>query len=214
MASLFFLSAKCGKEDLDLGNEACQIQVTAIDSRGLDGCNWLFRLEDGSMLEPVDMPISLSNQLSDGLEFTIGFEEHNAPSICMAGRTVKINCFEIKGAQLDCEKHGSTRFRANEDDSVFDHPEFDIISMENLNSLIEIKLMSRSCSDTQWELILDKEDFSAVIPERKASVKIHGELCKNWVESTICFPKTGIMHETTINITNNKGKSHRIRVRP
>lgn len=62
------------------------------DYAGLDGCRWLFELEDGQRLEPVNLH-QYDFELKDGLEVSIQFTEAtDMMSICMAGKMVNITC--------------------------------------------------------------------------------------------------------------------------
>ncbi|MEE4176401.1 MAG: hypothetical protein V2I46_02710 [Bacteroides sp.] len=62
------------------------------DYAGLDGCRWLFELEDGQRLEPVNLH-QYDVELQDGLKVTITYTEAtDMMSICMAGKMVNITC--------------------------------------------------------------------------------------------------------------------------
>jgi hypothetical protein len=59
---------------------------------GLDGCTWVFELEDGQRLEPVNLH-QYELELKDGLEVSIQYTEAtDMMSICMAGKMVNITC--------------------------------------------------------------------------------------------------------------------------
>jgi len=89
----------------DFPTTACSTLATVKDMRGLDGCGYVFVLDNGQKLEPVSIagwygttpqtnePTNpLQNfALSDGLRVSIGYKEVNAGSICMIGKTVEIN---------------------------------------------------------------------------------------------------------------------------
>jgi len=62
------------------------------DYTGLDGCRWVFELEDGQRLEPINLH-EYDFELTDGQKVKITFTE--APdmmSICMVGKMVNITC--------------------------------------------------------------------------------------------------------------------------
>lgn len=62
------------------------------DLSGLDGCTWVFELEDGQRLEPVNLH-QYDLELKDGLEVKIQYAEAtDMMSICMAGKMVNISC--------------------------------------------------------------------------------------------------------------------------
>lgn len=85
----------------------CSTPATVRDLTGLDGCGWVFELEDGTRLEPLagiprcgfgelskegsEDPLA-SFEFVDGKKVFISYEKTNRPSICMVGPTVKITC--------------------------------------------------------------------------------------------------------------------------
>jgi hypothetical protein len=105
-AILFVSSAlfMCAEENVD--KEGCGTRATVRDLTGLDGCGFVFELEDGTRLEPVFLfwcgtpPISEEQQKDplynfefvDGKQVLIDYELSTSPSICMVGQTVKITC--------------------------------------------------------------------------------------------------------------------------
>ena len=58
---------------------------------GLDGCGWVFELNDGAKLEPVNLS-DFELDLVEGKCFSIKYEDAEAFSICMVGKTVSITC--------------------------------------------------------------------------------------------------------------------------
>jgi hypothetical protein len=105
----FFLLAvtcfNCAYDDLDGSSAGCTTRATVVDLTGLDGCGWVFELEDGTRLEPMmvfrcgtpPMPDEALNPLDkfefvNGKRVLIGYEETHSMSICMVGPTVKITC--------------------------------------------------------------------------------------------------------------------------
>ena len=90
----------------DLTAAACATPATIKDMRGLDGCGYVFVLDNGQKLEPVSIasPNNTSPQANeltyqlqnfsfkDGQRVKIAYKEINAVSICMVGQTVEITC--------------------------------------------------------------------------------------------------------------------------
>jgi len=84
------------------------VRATVRDLTGLDGCGFVFELEDGTRLEPnrigycgtPPLPKEITEdplfnfEFVDGKQVIIGFEEVGGASICMVGAIVKINCLE------------------------------------------------------------------------------------------------------------------------
>lgn len=105
ITATFILSAWQCSDDAIKPNQ-CAIPATIRDLTGLDGCGWVFELEDGSRLEPVDIfrcgtpPVPedqpedvLANfELVDGKRVMISYTEIDAVSACMVGKMVTITC--------------------------------------------------------------------------------------------------------------------------
>lgn len=85
------------------------VRATVRDLTGLDGCGFVFELEDGTRLEPNrigycgtgPLPKEITEdplfdfEFIDGKQVIIGFEEVDGmASICMVGPIVKITCLE------------------------------------------------------------------------------------------------------------------------
>lgn len=85
------------------------VRATVRDLTGLDGCGFVFELEDGTRLEPNrigycgtgPLPKEITEdplynfEWIDGKEVIIGFEEvEGVVGICMVGPIVKITCLE------------------------------------------------------------------------------------------------------------------------
>jgi hypothetical protein len=94
----------CDDDDMQ-----CTIHATVKDLTGLDGCGFVFELEDGSRIEPIrpslfcgtpPLPKEITENPLYGFEFIdgkrvkISFEETGSPSICMVGLVVKVTCIE------------------------------------------------------------------------------------------------------------------------
>ena len=99
----------CNTSEIRPDKSKCTTEATVRDLTGLDGCGFVFELNDGTRLEPVRLffcgtpPLpkevtedALYNfQFIDGKKVMIGYEELTGyASICMAGKTVKITCLE------------------------------------------------------------------------------------------------------------------------
>lgn len=99
----------CSEEDIT--NVSCDqaVPATVRDLSGLDGCGFVFELEDGSKLEPFmlgycgtpPLPKEVTEnplynfEWVDGKQVLIGYEVvPDAASICMVGKIVKITCLE------------------------------------------------------------------------------------------------------------------------
>jgi hypothetical protein len=67
---------------------------TVVDMRGLDGCGFNIRLDNGNILEPTNLDkypkLIINNQR---IRFTY-MEVDNMASICMVGTMVEITCAE------------------------------------------------------------------------------------------------------------------------
>ena len=97
------------EEEID-PSVSCSIGVEATirDLTGLDGCGFVFELNDGTRLEPLRLDYCgtppLPKEITEdplynliwvnGKRVKIGYEVTKAVSVCMAGPIVKINCLE------------------------------------------------------------------------------------------------------------------------
>ena len=63
------------------------IFVTVVDMRSLDGCGFVFRREDETLLIPVNMPDSLK---VINLKLYVNCSEVKSMSTCMAGKLVEL----------------------------------------------------------------------------------------------------------------------------
>lgn len=104
-ATSIFVSCDEGRE-VD-AEPACEVRATVRDLTGLDGCGFVFELEDGTRLEPLRIgfcgtPPMPKDQTKDplyGFEFVDGKTvkisyklAENGGSICMVGPVVHITC--------------------------------------------------------------------------------------------------------------------------
>jgi hypothetical protein len=115
MKNIFFLSVivfiaiSCKKEEVTTTKAACTTVATVRDLRGLDGCGFVFELENGKRLEPLmlfycgtpPLPSEVTEnplnnfEFVDGKKVKIGYEIlENQVSICMVGDVVKITCLQ------------------------------------------------------------------------------------------------------------------------
>ena len=93
----------CDDENDD---QSCLTHATVRDLTGLDGCGWVFELEDGTRLEPLrllycgtpPLPKEVTEDplykfdFVDGKQVLINYETVESPGICMVGPVVKITC--------------------------------------------------------------------------------------------------------------------------
>jgi hypothetical protein len=97
----------CDTEQQEEPAPVCEVNATVRDLRGLDGCGFVFELEDGTRLEPIRVfycgtpPLAAEIQndplfdfeFTEGKRVKISFNVMNdIGSICMAGPSVKITC--------------------------------------------------------------------------------------------------------------------------
>lgn len=101
---VFFLFIGFSFFACDDKNELCSpsTRATVKDLSALDGCGFVFELEDGSRLEPLILftfaadPTNPLYQFEfvDGKKVKISYEQVNNASSCMAGEVVRITCIE------------------------------------------------------------------------------------------------------------------------
>jgi hypothetical protein len=70
----------------------------------LDGCGYVLELNDKTILEPVVLPDDIGFDFSDGKLVYINYEEVEAVSVCMAGKTVKVTCMKAADTISECIK--------------------------------------------------------------------------------------------------------------
>jgi hypothetical protein len=96
------LTCAACKTDNGTGTSPCTgVPATVKDLAGLDGCQFVFELADGTRLQPV-MPTNddagnplTSFTFTDGKKVILGYEvQANMASICMAGKMVTVTCLE------------------------------------------------------------------------------------------------------------------------
>lgn len=79
-------------------NELCEdgLKGMILDYRGLDGCKWLIRLDNGELLEPVNLN-RFDLQPADSMKVVLTYTPTpDIMSICMAGKMVRITCISSK----------------------------------------------------------------------------------------------------------------------
>ena len=97
-------------EEISKADCDAPVRATVRDLTGLDGCGFVFELEDGTRLEPKrillfcgtpPLPKEVTEdplfnfEFVDGKNVRIGYEEcDDCTSICMTGPIVKITCIE------------------------------------------------------------------------------------------------------------------------
>lgn len=106
LAVILFVSACSESEELTL---TCGTEATVRDLRGLDGCGFVFELNDGTRLIPLisrfcgtpPLPAEVTKdplynfEFSDNKKVRIGYVEVTEyASSCMSGKAVKITCLE------------------------------------------------------------------------------------------------------------------------
>lgn len=86
--SLSFFSCK---------KESCREEKgTLKDYTGLDGCHWMIELNNGEVIEPVNLDEFLS-QPEDGMKLCITYNDDiEMASICMVGKVVSLLSLEVR----------------------------------------------------------------------------------------------------------------------
>ena len=65
--------------------------ATIVDYTGLDGCGLVIKLQNGEVLEPINLH-DFNITPSDGMKVWVKYHEVGLASICMVGPTVQIDC--------------------------------------------------------------------------------------------------------------------------
>ena len=65
--------------------------ATIEDYTGLDGCGLVIKLQNGEVLEPVNLN-DFNITPTDGMKIWVKYHEVGMMSICMVGPTVEIDC--------------------------------------------------------------------------------------------------------------------------
>jgi len=105
---IVFMFSSCDEDGLRVSCDE-GVAATVRDLTGLDGCGFVFELEDGTRLEPNrigycgtgPLPKEITEdplfdfEFIDGKRVIIGFEEvEGAAGICMVGPIVKVTCLQ------------------------------------------------------------------------------------------------------------------------
>lgn len=65
--------------------------ATIEDYTGLDGCGLVIKLQNGAVLEPINLN-DFNLTPTDGMKVWVKYHEVGMMSICMVGPTVEIDC--------------------------------------------------------------------------------------------------------------------------
>jgi hypothetical protein len=65
--------------------------ATIEDYTGLDGCGLVIKLQNGEVLEPINLN-DFNITPTDGMKVWVKYHEVGMMSICMVGPTVEIDC--------------------------------------------------------------------------------------------------------------------------
>ena len=65
--------------------------ATIEDYTGLDGCGLVIKLQNGAVLEPINLN-DFNITPTDGMKVWVKYHEVGMMSICMVGPTVEIDC--------------------------------------------------------------------------------------------------------------------------
>jgi hypothetical protein len=78
--------------------------LATVKQIALDGCRWIFILDNGVKLEPIGVPSDFV--LRDGMRIRMAYtSQSNIGSICMVGKPAKILCIEeVNGVQKSCKE--------------------------------------------------------------------------------------------------------------
>lgn len=105
LITTFFVACEDSKVDPEKKTRTdCTIPATIVNLNGLDGCGFVFRLENGDLLEShtyvscsADAIMTIVDPLKDfemvhGKKVLIEYDSVHAFSACQAGQLVRINC--------------------------------------------------------------------------------------------------------------------------
>ena len=86
----------------------CSVEATVLDLTGLDGCGFVFQLEDGSRIEPIflmrcgvgmegeeEVDYIETYTLEHGMKITFDYELLDWGSVCMVGQLARITCLQV-----------------------------------------------------------------------------------------------------------------------
>ena len=103
----------------EITQPVCSTPATVKDLTGLDGCGFVFELQDGTRLQPVrnlicgtpPLPKEITEdplfnfQVVHGKKVLIDYEIVDGVNICMAGPMVKITCIQEVILQSGTDDH-------------------------------------------------------------------------------------------------------------
>jgi hypothetical protein len=84
--STSFLIFSCNRTSCENAQAA-----TIVDYTGLDGCGLVIKLQNGEVLEPINLH-DFNITPTDGMKVWVKYHEVGLASICMVGPTVEIDC--------------------------------------------------------------------------------------------------------------------------
>jgi len=87
LAFSFILLVSCSKQ------HACGDLATIKNYSGLDCCGWVIKLQDGKIIEPVNLKSFLSAP-EDGQKVYITYHLDSLMGCCMVGEIVQLDCLE------------------------------------------------------------------------------------------------------------------------
>ena len=111
LIAIIFLASIFSQCDEVVCSLECQVPATVRDLTGLDGCGFVFELEDGSRLIPWwsigycgngPVPDEVTNdplynfEFINGKEVLIGYMPAEGSTTCMSGENVRITCLTEK----------------------------------------------------------------------------------------------------------------------
>lgn len=86
LSFLFLIFSACNRSTCDNAQAA-----TIVDYTGLDGCGLVIQLQNGTVLEPVNLN-DFNLTPTDGMKVWVKYHEIAGGSICMVGPIVEIDC--------------------------------------------------------------------------------------------------------------------------
>jgi hypothetical protein len=79
----------------DVKNKCGGESATLKNYKGLSCCGWVIKLQDGEVIQPVNLSSFISDP-TDGQEIYVSFHDTSLVNCCMAGATVQLDCLEKK----------------------------------------------------------------------------------------------------------------------
>ncbi|OIQ29734.1 MAG: hypothetical protein BM564_05890 [Bacteroidetes bacterium MedPE-SWsnd-G2] len=70
------------------------VSATVKDMKGLDGCSWIFELEDGTNVQPFNLD-EFEFHFEDLQKIVVSYtEDKGMAGICMMGPMVRVSCID------------------------------------------------------------------------------------------------------------------------